>query len=1004
VRHPKGPSLTEKNEQKQHPTSTTGWRRHATGVTISLFFGFCALLSVLPLPENLRPIDIQSTEGIDRLWASISTPPKMYFVAFDNDQNQDKIDFDLDDNFDNDTEDEPSPSEGLATKGGNVAIPHDDLVAYSTKDGEGFKRTRYKPGPKAKRIWRGAQQLGAPGGFFENPCLSYESGACSRTAMDDFYRSLDEVYQKRPGSRAAVIALGNSLIASDHITDIVRQRLQENFGDAGLGFLLVDRLGKIAGRRARTGWSSGDWNVHTLIKEKPEYPHFGLFGAHHETVSANAKTVWRPHGETLAEIFWLDHPEAGAFYLEADGQFIGRITSDKPKLFRSRISEFEIPSQTKELVLIAENAKVIVDGVALSKNQPGVTFDTVGIPAATAQRYLNTNSAAFDIQLHARDPNLVVLMLGGNEVRDLAWKRLSLKTYSEQYEQLIKRLKKAAPGASCLGVSPIDVVRVTDGGRTILTRREIYDIIDAQKTVSIKNGCAYFNLFEAMGGSGSLSKLNDMGLLLADYVHPKGKGGDILGEIFARSLLKDYSNTTLPGRYTLNTKHGTASTIKDKDEVRKPKESPKQLKRGGPLDDFISKLLSLHKGDTERIAIGQLGGDLIAAQIFTDRLRLELAARFGDRGRGYISVGPFSRRLFKTGVVRHLEGNTEIVDGRKFLYGGAVSPAGLRARMKPGALFEVTFCAGCNEPMVLPQTILELAWLKTPDMGVADLYLDGEPLLSIHKNLVSDNQTDIHFTKVRASGLEHTLSVLVRDDEDFDHKNQGRLERNSFLRRGQKGPVHLLSVTAEIEQPGIVVDALGLPQMGPENMIRWRKDLIEQQINRRNYDLFVISWDRSPMKSEHKSLAQYQSAYIQSIKLLQEIQPDAACLVLGPTLQGSYAKSKTALAKLKETEQLHREMSQQAGCTYFSLAEAMGGLETIPQWEKAGWTLPGGKRLSENGYLHLADSLVKDLMLVFERERFERQRADAETGDGFFSRFAFMQDLFNIFGSSEAQE
>ena len=529
--------------------------------------------------------------------------------------------------------------------------------------------------------------------------------------------------------------------------------------------LLVDRLGKIAGRRARTGLSSGDWAVHTLIKEKPEYPHFGLFGAHHETLSPEAKTVWRPNGETLAEVFWLDHPEAGAFYLEADGQFIGRITSDKPKKYRSRISEFEIPASTKKLVLTAENAKTIVDGVALSKNQPGITLDTVGIPAATAKRYLNTNSEAFDIQLHARDPNLVILMIGGNEVRDLAWNRLGIETYKKQYASLIKRLKKAAPTASCLGVSPIDVVKVTEGGQTILTRREIYDVIEAQKTVAIAHGCAYFNIFEAMGGSGSLAKLNEMGMLLADYVHPKGKGGDILGEIFARSLLEDYSNTPLPGRYTL---HSEQDSDKGTEEViTKPKKAPKQLKKGGQLDAFIRQLLDLKKQNIERVAIGQIGGDLIAAQIFTDQLRQRLAERFGNRGRGYISVGPFSRRLFKTGVVRHLEGDAELIDGRQLLFGGAVSPAGQRTRMKPGALFEVTFCAGCSEPMVLPQTTLELAWLKTPDMGVADLYLDGEPLLSVHKNLVGANDTDIHFTKVRASGLEHTLSVLVRDDEDF---------------------------------------------------------------------------------------------------------------------------------------------------------------------------------------------------------------------------------------------
>ncbi|MBL92565.1 MAG: hypothetical protein CMH56_12240 [Myxococcales bacterium] len=981
--------------KKQEDKDISRWRRHATGITMLFFFGFCGLLGVLPIPENWRPIDFQQDNAAQDLWARISAKPKMYLVSTPSDFSDSESDaFELTDTNEANTVETAVANASPPSAVGEVAVPHDDVIAYKSKDGDGFKRPVYRPTARAKQIWKGANQLGAPGGFFQNPCLAYDSAGCSRTAMDDFYRALDEVHQKRPGARAGVVALGNSLIASDHITDIVRFRLTEMFGESGQGFLLVDRLGKIAGRRARTGYSSGDWLVHTIIKEKPEYPHFGLFGVHHETHSPNAQTAWRLRGETLAEVFWLDHPQGGSFYLEADGKFLGRIQSNHPSGFRSRISEFEVPSDAKKLRLIAEGAKVIVDGVALSKNQPGITFDTIGIPAATAKRYLNTNQKAFDIQLHARDPNLVILMVGGNEVRDLAWNRLSIPSYKKQYAQVIDRLKKAAPGASCLGVSPIDVVKVIDGGRTILTRREIYDIIEAQKTVAVDKGCAYFNIFEAMGGSGSLAKLHEMGLLLGDYVHPKGKGGDILGEIFARSLLENYTQTPLPGRFTLKPK--VAPRDKKAEVIEEPKEAPEQLKRGGNLDEFIAQLLALKQGEQERVAIGQFGGDLIAAQFFSDRIRQRMAERFGNRGRGYVSIGPFSRRLFKTGVVRHLEGSTEIIDGRRLLYGGAVSPVGLRTRMQPGALFEVTFCAGCTEPIILPQTTLELAWLRTPDMGVADLYLDGEPLLSLHKDLVSSDKTDIHFTKVRATGMEHTLSILVRDDEDLIPGTHSRNENITFVRRGHKGPVHLLSISAEIEQPGVVLDALGASQAGPEHFSRWRKDLLAEQISRRDYDLLIFGWDRVTQNARHQDIDRYQKDYVSTIERLRDMQPGAACVLLGPTFQGRVVKSEAQRRAFAQTERSHRAMAEQTECAYFSLAEAMGGLENMRKWEGQGWTLPGGARLSESGYVHLADQFTKDIFLLFDRERFERQRADAHEGLG-PTRFAALNSIFNFF-------
>ena len=91
----------------------------------------------------------------------------------------------------------------------------------------------------------------------------------------------------------------------------------------------------------------------------------------------------------------------------------------------------------------------------------------------------------------------------------------------------------------------------------------------------------------------------------------------------------------------------------------------------------------------------------------------------------------------------------------------------------------------------------------------------------------------------------------------------------------------------------------------------------------------------------------------------------------------------------------HRTIAEESGCAYFSLADAMGGLENLKQWEKKGWSLPGGKRLSEAGYTHLADKLTQDIFLLFDRERFERQRAE-RTGALGPTRFATLNALWNF--------
>ena len=85
-----------------------------------------------PVPQNWQPVDLQSQGAAQRLWARISTKPKMYLVA-----NEFDADFDEDEASENAaTEakiaDEASGSAPQAQVG-SVAVPHDDVVLINPK-------------------------------------------------------------------------------------------------------------------------------------------------------------------------------------------------------------------------------------------------------------------------------------------------------------------------------------------------------------------------------------------------------------------------------------------------------------------------------------------------------------------------------------------------------------------------------------------------------------------------------------------------------------------------------------------------------------------------------------------------------------------------------------------------------------------------------------------------------------------------------------------------------
>ena len=65
----------------------------------------------------------------------------------------------------------------------------------------------------------------------------------------------------------------------------------------------------------------------------------------------------------------------------------------------------------------------MVHGLVLDQPHPGVVLDTLGVAAADASLFLHADEEMVTAQLRARDPNLVLIMLGGNEVKRLQWGR-----------------------------------------------------------------------------------------------------------------------------------------------------------------------------------------------------------------------------------------------------------------------------------------------------------------------------------------------------------------------------------------------------------------------------------------------------------------------------------------------------------------------------------------------------------------------------------------------------
>jgi lysophospholipase L1-like esterase len=99
------------------------------------------------------------------------------------------------------------------------------------------------------------------------------------------------------------------------------------------------------------------------------------------------------------------------------------------------------------------------------------------------------------------------------------------------------KIKKMAPGISIivLGVSDVDQKK----GDSLETNPNVEIIREAQRKAAFRAGCAFWDVFKAMGGRNSMAAwvAHKPELGAADYIHFTPAGANLVAEMFYRALL-----------------------------------------------------------------------------------------------------------------------------------------------------------------------------------------------------------------------------------------------------------------------------------------------------------------------------------------------------------------------------------------------------------------------------------------------------------------------------------
>jgi lysophospholipase L1-like esterase len=214
------------------------------------------------------------------------------------------------------------------------------------------------------------------------------------------------------------------------------------------------------------------------------------------------------------------------------------VPTDAPQPI-SAYQTFAVPDGPHTFEVRAHgDGRVKLYGVAVEREAPGVILDTLGINGARAASQLSWDEALYQEHLRRRAPDLVVLAYGTNESGD---DNQPIQRYEADLRQVVERMQRTVPTASCLLVGPSDrPVLARDG--TAAPRARTFDVIAVQRRVARDYGCGFFDLV-AFGG-GPLHMLQWSAASPAwgasDRIHFTRRAYDRLGQVIANALVAGY--------------------------------------------------------------------------------------------------------------------------------------------------------------------------------------------------------------------------------------------------------------------------------------------------------------------------------------------------------------------------------------------------------------------------------------------------------------------------------
>jgi len=369
--------------------------------------------------------------------------------------------------------------------------------------------------------------------------------------LSGFFDKLKELKQgKRKKVRIAYF--GDSTTEGDLIVSDIRSLLQKIFGGRGVGFVPIAPVSENFRQTIRQK-SSESWGINSYIKKTANHSFpLGISGDYGFPKSNNPNQVCKISFSASTNNFANTNSfdMVHLFY----GKYQGEEVRENPflniKVDKKDSLKFQLESSklvNKINILNRKSSQIDLEfnfqtpfpiyGLSF-ESENGIIIDNLSKRGDSGMNFGKISPEVLKLFYEYLGFDLIVLHFGANVLTE----RTDYSFYEKSLLNSIFHFKKSMNNIPVMIIGSSDRVIKSEGRE--MTNPSVYGLMKAQRMAAAKTKTAYFDLFDKMGGSGSMIQWAKSSPQKAssDFVHFNGRGSKEIARYIYDFLIQGYSD------------------------------------------------------------------------------------------------------------------------------------------------------------------------------------------------------------------------------------------------------------------------------------------------------------------------------------------------------------------------------------------------------------------------------------------------------------------------------